>query len=197
MGCCAPKRGARVRGRRYRRDDIEALRACKEFRREPAKAAESAAGFWDAGRSTWPAITLIDDGRLFYRSHDVLRLAQERSFEEVAARSWTGEFAAEALFAAGAAGEQGATPLGELPCDAAHPIERCQAALALAAVDDLAAYQYAPAAVACTGARILLLLTQAISGCGPGQSARGSIAGALQAAWAPEQPQAAAPLRRR
>ena len=189
-----------TRARRYRRDDIDTLRARKEVRREPARAAE---GALDYGMPVLDsAITLIDDGRLFYRGHDALQLAQERSFEEVAALLWTGDFAADALFAGSAPGEGAAGAARDLPAPA-HPIERCQAALALAAVDDLAAWQYTPLATARAGSRILHLLTGVISGAAPaqftadpvtGEPGTGAIARALAAAWAPESPDAAALL---
>jgi citrate synthase len=50
------------------------------------------------------------------------------------------------------------------PIDLANPIERCQAVLAQAAASDLAAHQLTPPAVAATGARILALAAQAMTG---------------------------------
>ncbi len=187
-----------ARARRYRLEDIEALRARKEYRREPARAAGAALDFGMPVLDS--AITLIEDGRLFYRGCDVTALAQAHSFEEVAALLWTGEFATGALFenAGSAAPRYPVIPSGNL----AGPIELYQATLALAASDDLAAHQYTPGAVARTGARILLLLTQAtIQGTAQAtiqasgdQRADRSIAATLQRAWAPEHAEAAALL---
>ncbi|HNJ74914.1 MAG TPA: phosphatidate cytidylyltransferase [Pseudomonadales bacterium] len=118
-----------ARARRYRLEDIEALRARKEYRREPARAAGAALDFGMPVLDS--AITLIEDGRLFYRGCDVTALAQAHSFEEVAALLWTGEFATGALFenAGSAAPRYPVIPSGNL----AGPIELYQATLALAA----------------------------------------------------------------
>ena len=180
---------AGARTRRYRLEDIEALHTRKEYRREPARAAGTALDFGMPVLDS--AITLIEDGRLFYRGYDVVALAQERSFEEVAALLWTGEFAAGPLFEnAGSAPPPIVTPLGNL----AGPIELYQAALALTAPDDLAAHQYTPSAVARTGARILRLLTQATVQASGEQAPDRSVAGTLRRAWASEHTEAAALL---
>jgi citrate synthase len=197
-----PGEGA-TRARRYGRAEVEALAARKEYRREPAKAAEESLDFGMPLLES--AITLIDGGRLYYRGHDAVRLAQERSFEEVAALLWTGDLTRTELLGG---------PFPPLPqallagLPHGQPIERGQVALAGAAVDDLAAHQLTPPAVAATGARILHLLTGAMGG-GPqvgGTAARGTAAagetaagemaaegtaGVLAAAWCPAQTQAA------
>ena len=183
-----------ARARRYRLEDIEALRARKEYRREPARAAGAALDFGMPVLDS--AITLIEDGRLFYRGYDVTALALAHSFEEVAALLWTGEFAAGALFEN--AGSAAPHAIGEPADNLAGPIELYQAALALAASDDLAAHQHTSGAVARTGARILLLLTQATTQAAiqasRDQMAERSIAATLQRAWAPEHAEAAALL---
>lgn len=176
------------RSRRYLREDIEALRARKEYRREPEKAAEDALGFGPPVLES--AITLIENGSLYYRGRDALVLAQEHSFEAVAALLWTGELAAGDLFA---------HPLelpawGPLPVSPENPIELFQTTLALAAPHDLAAHQVAPAALARTGARILLLLTSVATGAAGSDVAGLGIARALQRAWAPALSPAAALL---
>jgi citrate synthase len=176
-----------TRARRYLVEDIEALAARKEYRREPSKAAETALGYGMPVLDS--AITLIDGGRLYYRGHDALALARERSFEEVAALLWTGEFAGEALFGDGAA--LAASPL---LADLGSPIELFQATLALAAAGDLAAHQSTPEAIARTGVRILRLLTQAATAHTPGSPAGGTLAESLQRAWAPSDTAAAALL---
>src|SRR5438270_5290786 len=79
----------RTRERRYYREDIERLRERKEARRDPAKAA--ARGLhWDSPVLE-SGITLIQDGKLYYRGQDVLKLAQERTLEEVAELLWAAE----------------------------------------------------------------------------------------------------------
>ena len=166
------------------------------------------------------SLTLIDDGRLFYRGYDVPALARERTFEEVAALLWTGSFAGEGLFGAvPTTGEPLVPPdLGGL--DPGSPIERFQAALAVAGAGDLAAHRFTAAAVAATGVRILALLTHvatgdgggtggtdSMGGCGDsstsgtdsmggsggssmGGTAAASLAASLQRAWAPGRPEA-------
>jgi citrate synthase len=172
------------RARRYRVEEVEALAARQEYRRQPGKAAETALSFGMPVLES--AITLIDSGRLFYCGHDAPALAQERSFEEVAALLWTGELDAAKLFGDNVL----PAAIPALPVGPENPIEHFQAVLALAAADDLAAHQYTQAAVARTGVRILRLLTQATTG----QALRNTLAESLQRAWSPEREEAAALL---
>jgi citrate synthase len=162
--------GGSTRARRYLLADVEALATRKEYRRTPAKAAETALTFGLPVLDS--AITLIDGGRLHYRGHDALTLARTRPFEEVAALLWTGDFDASALFAPDRIahatlgrplpGRAPRATLGATPGDThANPIEHYQMALASASLHDLAAHQHSPAAVARTAARILALLTVA------------------------------------
>ncbi|MCA9934585.1 MAG: helix-turn-helix domain-containing protein [Ardenticatenaceae bacterium] len=169
----------KTRARRYRREDVDALLARKDLRQNPAKAVESALHFGTPLLES--AITLIADGRFYYRGHDVLALAESRPFEEVAALIWTGDFDTAGLFPA-------QPPPVILP-DAVQALPlmaRFQALLPLAAVQDLAAYNLAETAVAQTGARILTLLTAVACK----QPPAASIAQSLQQAWAPTHPAA-------
>src|SRR5919199_418694 len=77
------------RSRRYRAEDVRRLRERKEQRRDPSKAAEGAL-YWGAPVME-SAITLIADGRLYYRGRDALELISGSSIEEVAALIWTGD----------------------------------------------------------------------------------------------------------
>ncbi len=179
-----------TRARRYLREDIAALQARKEYRREPAKAAESALGYGMPVLDS--ALTLIDDGRFYYRGYDVPTLARERTFEEVAALLWTGGFAVEGLFAGA---ESAAVPLlpGDLGgLDLGSPIERFQAVLAVAGAGDLAAHRFTPPAVAVAGVRILALLARHAAAGSSGRAAASSLAATLQRAWAPARPEAEA-----
>ncbi|MFN8469185.1 MAG: citrate synthase family protein [Caldilineaceae bacterium] len=176
-----------TRARRYLLEDIAALQARKEYRREPAKAAESALGYGMPVLDS--SLTLIDDGRLYYRGYDVPTLARERTFEEVAALLWTGSFGGDGLFAAPVAAAGLFLPLDLAGLDPGSPIERFQAALAAAGAGDLAAHRFTAAAVAATGVRILSLLTHVATG-GSGGTAASSLAATLQGAWAPERPEA-------
>lgn len=145
------------RARRYRRGEVAALLARQELRRNPTKAVETALSFGTPVLAS--SLTLIDNGRLFYRGHDVVALAQKRPFAEVAALLWLGDWATTSLFsyeppeAVWAQVAQLTPVLAGLP-----PLGRFQMVLPLAAAADLAAYDTTPLAVAQTGVRILRLL---------------------------------------
>src|SRR5216684_8478094 len=72
----------RPRERRYYREDIERLRERKETRRDPAKAA--ARGLHWGSPVLTSGITLIQDGKLYYRGRDAVALAQHATVEQVA-----------------------------------------------------------------------------------------------------------------
>lgn len=143
------------RRHRYRAADVRRLLQRKEQRRDPAAAAQAALHFGAPVLES--AITLIDDGRLYYRGRDALRLARERSVEEVAGLIWTGELDARPL------AEVEPPPLPPLEKTDLPPIERFQALLPLAAAGDLAAFDLRPPAIVSAGARIVWLLVQAVS----------------------------------
>src|SRR5215470_7741492 len=63
----------RPRERRYHRQDIERLRERKEVRRDPAKAASR--GLHWGSPALESGITLIQNGRLYYRGRDAVKLA--------------------------------------------------------------------------------------------------------------------------
>lgn len=175
----------KTRARRYRREDVLTLLGRKEIRRNPSKAAEQALSFGTPVLAS--SLTLIDNGRLFYRGHDVMELARNRPFEEIATLLWTGEFATTSLFAS--------DPTDAIwrQIDALEPrvqtfptMARLQSLLPLIAALDLAAYDLT--AVPQTGVRILRLLTRIVTGKRP----FGSIASSLQQAWCPKQPETTA-----
>jgi len=176
--------------RRYLREDVLRLAERKEFRSNPAKAAEKGL-HW--GSPVLPsALTLIDGGRLFYRGLDVIDLANHSTLEQVAALLWTGDTKQSvALFA-----DDDATP----PSIAASlfksirrlgPVERCQMILPLAASSDLSAHDLRPAAIAKTGAHILRLLFSAVVGF----RAAPPLEQALLRAWTPSRKSVASALR--
>ncbi len=162
------------RAKRYRAEDVAALKARKTLRHNPAQAAETAL-HW--GMPVLESqLTLIENGRFYYRGQDVLTLATTASFEAVACLLWDEEPEFGNRYAV--IGEQGAA----LPKMAAF-----QVALAQTAVSDLAAYDLSPVAVAQTGARILWLLTAVAAR----QPVETTIAHTLQQAWLPDRPWAA------
>jgi citrate synthase len=136
------------RNRLYRADDVRRLRA----RPEPGEALN-----WGAPVLS-SAITLIADGRLYYRGRDACALAVTNSVESVARLLWQQE--ADDPFA------QPPPAMPPLPAGLTG-LALCQAMLPVAATADLKAFNLAPAGVAATGARILRLLAAALSGSEP------------------------------
>ena len=149
------------KARRYHRDDIERLRERKELRRDPARAAERGL-HW--GSPVLPSgITLIQDGALYYRGHDALKLAEATTLESVAELLWDADPSERGrLF------DQPSplTPrqLARLRSDTRDPIAMLQVALPLAAAHDTADHDLRPAAVRRTGARIMRLFTSIVAG---------------------------------
>jgi citrate synthase len=187
------------RRRRYPRADVEALARRRTVRRDPSRAAEESLAWGEPVVDS--ALTLIEDGRLYYRGHDAVGLAREASPERVAALLWSADEAeqealAESLFAApwphlGAAVERLLPQLGGV-----SPVERCQCLLPLAATVDPAAWDLRPRAVAATGAGILrrtVLLATGTTEPPPGLAAAGEdgprgnappgVAAVLAAGW--------------
>ena len=200
-GLIRSERGGNARSRRYRGDDIRALKERRHQRRNPARVA-AVALHWglpvlDSG------ISLIADGRLFYRGHDVATLAATATFEEVAALLWTGDASApvfadaeppraawQAIARLRAAFTTGvrvpfttrATATARRDDGAMTLLDAFQAALPLAAVADPAAYDLRPEAVRRTGARIIRLLAATAVGRPPSAA---PIATVLQRGWTP------------
>ncbi len=176
------------RNRRYRAEDVRRLRERKERRRDPEGAVEGALHWGTPVMES--GITLVDDGRLYYRGRDVADLAAHSTVEEVAALIWTGDEAqAHTLFPPKPPGlsqriREALPHVAGLP-----PIEVFQVLLPLAAAEDPAAYDLRPAAVARTGARILRLMTNVAAG-----EAAPRIAETLGRGWSPGNAEAAALL---
>jgi citrate synthase len=166
------------RQRLYLAEDVQQLAARKVQRRDPAKVAREAL-HWGTPMFE-SALTLITEKTLYYRGYDAIKLARTRTLEEVAALLWTGSFEpAEQLFAT--------KPLLAshtwLSTDAHLPtLQRLQVALALAATDDLRAYDLHPEAVVQTGARILWLMAAVVASADTPDT---TIAGTLAQAWHP------------
>lgn len=138
----------KTRAKRYLREDVELLKQRKEMRRDPGKAVASALHFGAPVMES--GITLIENGRFYYRGHDVVQLAQKHTFAETASLIWTGEIKPGILSAA----QQSVPAQPNIPT-----IEAFQAMLPLAAAQDFAAYDLSELAVTLTGARIIQLLT--------------------------------------
>jgi len=158
----------RTRARRYFRQDIERLLERKETRRDPAAAAVRGLHWGSPVLSS--GITLIHDGKLYYRGRNVAALAETATLEQIAGLLWESP-EGERLF------DQAAPPVSAK----GSALVRMQTMLPAADATDPAASDLRPAAVRRTGARILRLLTTAIAG----RHSRTPVHQALQAAWAP------------
>jgi citrate synthase len=168
----------RPREHRYYREDIQRLRERKESRRDPAKAA--ARGLHWGSPVLSSSITLIHNGRPYYRGRDAVKLAETATLEQVAELLWAAEVSErQRLF------EQPCTlsprQLTRLRACAKDPLVRLQTALPLAGALDLGSYDLRPAAVLQTGARIVRLLTTIVAG----PYSQAPVHVALQSAWAP------------
>lgn len=137
----------------YAAADVEALQQKQEGRRNPAVVAESVL---DWGLPVLESgITLIGDGRLYYRGYDALALALQTRFENAAGLIWSGELDTNPFKHVNAA-----MPSGWESSNRGGPTERFQALMISAAVADPAAYDLRPNRVLSSGARIVTLLTQ-------------------------------------
>lgn len=155
--------------RRYRRDEIERLAHERDRARKPALVAQASL---DWGRPVLDsALTLIQDGRLYYRGRDAIELARTASLEDVAALLWDGD--AQALFAA---------PVPRVAPAALRAVasraapERCLAAFAWAQVADDAG----PTPVA-EAMRLLRVMAMVVGG---RAATRAPVHAQLARAWA-------------
>jgi citrate synthase len=168
----------RPRERRYSRDDVQRLLDRKDARRDPAAAA--ARGLHWGGPVLESGITLIHDGRLYYRGRDALALAETATLEEAAIVLWAAEDTDRSrLFDQSCALSK--RQLTRLRACAKDPYALIQAALPVAARVDLASYDLRPTAVRLTGARIVKLLASIVAP----RDAQTPLHRALQRAWAP------------
>ena len=150
------------RARRYHAEDVAALR--RRHERDPAAAAEAALSFGAPVLES--AITLILDGKLYYRGRDAADLARSASLRDVAALLWQAD--PEAIFAAD--NLPAITPAfthARAAVAALRPIERCLALLPVAAATDAAALDTTPSSLPRTAARILRLLAGVVAGSAP------------------------------
>src|SRR5687768_4752036 len=173
----------RPRERRYAREDVERLRVRAEERRNPEKAAANALRWGVPILES--SITLIADGKLYYRGQDVNELARTRSLEEVAALIWCGSFEADVFdtplhVISGVSGP-------DLPF-----INRAQSVLPLVAARDELAFDLRPRNVAQTGWRIVNLLTSVAAA---SQELEGTVEETLAREWAPKKKDAAKMIR--
>ncbi|HJU16217.1 MAG TPA: citrate synthase, partial [Stellaceae bacterium] len=179
-------RSVRVQGtreRRYRAEDVEALKS----RQEGLPPGPPPAALAPVVNSS---LSLIERGRFYYCGADAVRLAETATLEQVAALLWRGDPPSPQP-------ADGITPSplpspprgrgrknggGENPQEEGRLglIERCQMRLAALAGEDLLALDLTRAGVVRTGGRILRALAAAVAG---GEPAAAPIHLQLAAAW--------------
>lgn len=172
------------RSRRYRTEDVWALKRRKDHRRDPDKAAEEAL-HWGLP-VLQSSLSLISNGRLYYRGRDVVTLATSCTIEQVAALLWSGstdeplpEAAPIDLGTDGSALKKIKAP--------PTVMEVFQTHLTVAAAYDTSAFDVRAASVQRTGLNILRLLAATAAGVRP---SRRSLAEVLQRRWCPKRPEA-------
>jgi len=170
------------RARRYSAEDVDRLKNRKEARHHPEIAAKSALHLGLPVLES--AITLIEDGQLYYRGFDAVELAAKATAEQVAALIWTGDFNAD--YCPWFAEAVDVPPIIESQRCRLSPFERFQAALPLAATTDFAAYDLRPNGVAATGGRILKLMTMLAAN----RPFEGGLAATLARGWGADEAQA-------
>lgn len=167
-----------TRERRYRFEDVDALVARKTARRDPARAVQDAL-HWGAPLLE-SALTLVQDGALYYRGEAATDLAVTAGVEEVAALLWTGASHAVAHLPLRARLSLApAWPSARLPEAYAH-------ALTHAAAHDLRVRQRGEGQLPASAARILVLLyavTERAAGVPPAPDL--PLHARLARAWAP------------
>ncbi len=168
------------RERRYFRDDVERLRERKQVRRDPAAAA--ARGLHWGGPVLDSAITLIHNGRLYYRGRDAIELAKQATVEEVAAWLW-GADTDEPVWTDRAAPLSPAQQRS-IHAAARNPLTAIQMALPAAGGADAAGHDLRAKSVRQTGARILRLMVAVLSQ----RASTAPLHQALQEAWASRRP---------
>lgn len=149
------------RSRRYDRAEVERLKA----RRTPITEERVGESLHFGLPVLASEITLIENGRLFYRGREASRLAAESSFEECAALLWTGRSeTATQLFPAAPPRAIPELPVLAPALAGLGRVEHFQVLLPLVAQADPAAWDQRPEAVARTGARVLRHLTSFAAG---------------------------------
>jgi len=183
-GLIRSESGPDGRSRRYRTEDVWALKRRKDHRRDPDKAAEEAL-HWGLP-VLQSSLSLISDGRLYYRGRDVVTLATSCTIEQVAALLWAGSIDEDLPEAAPVDLGPDAASLKKIKAPLTL-VEVMQAHLTVAAAYDTSAFDLRPVSVQRTGLNILRLLAATAAGARP--SKRG-LAEVLQRRWCPKRPEA-------
>jgi citrate synthase len=140
-----------MRERRYRVEDVEALLDTRSGARLPRNP-DPEALMPVIGSS----ICLIENGQLYYRGRDAVRLADSATLEEIASLLWLDEAGSEPTVASEPTRSASVLP-------AAGLIERCQIRLTTLGDEDLPRVEPTRARVIRTGWRILRELTACVA----------------------------------
>lgn len=163
------------RRRRYLAEDVRRILAKRETVKTPEKAVKKSL-HWGEMPLLDSALTLIQDGHLYYRGQDVADLVQNNTLEEVAGLVWTGDLdAGDQLFTRDHRIDA-KTIQKQLPKTNAFSL--LEMGLSLAKISDFQAYNLKPAQVAQTGARILRLMVDLQA-----THSRATLAETLNQAW--------------
>jgi len=140
-----------TRERRYRSEEVEALFDGRSGAK-PLLGADPETLMPVIGSS----ICLIENGRLYYRGQDAVRLSDHATLEDIARLLWLDEGSAELADQGGPARSANTASISGL-------IERCQIRLIALGDEDLSALDLTRARVARTGWRILRELTACVA----------------------------------
>ena len=147
------------RERRYRADDIVRLKRRRDVGRKAESIANHALDFGTPVLES--ALTLIEDGRLYYRGLDATELARTASLEEIARLLWDCDdrpFAADNIPPMTTALRRAWLAAATL-----SPVDRCLVLLPAAAALDHPSWVEDRSAMLETGVRVLRLLTAAVT----------------------------------
>jgi citrate synthase len=169
----------RSRARRYLQEDVLALKQKKLYRGDPARVAEEAL---HRGLPVLASrVSVVADGRLYYRGLDAVELAASSTFEQVIALLWLGDLAAPLPAAPANFGFPWRD--ADRATQGLPPLAACQLILPLASAHDPGGYDLRPHAVQRAGVRILSLLIAVATRRRPTSA---GIARHLQRVWRPK-----------
>jgi citrate synthase len=162
------------RARRYRAEDVRGLKDRRTSKLDEARVPPGDTGYsFSSGQPLLEsAITLIADGRLYYRGSEVVQLAAHSSLESIATLLWD---------CAGDPFQDDILPpeLPDLP-GGLPPVDRALVALPIAAIADTTLFNTTPEGLAATGVRIVRLVAATIADRAPSSE---PVHLQLQQAW--------------
>lgn len=167
-----------TRARLYHAEDVERLVERKQSRRDPSRVARGVLTFGEPLLDS--RLTLIRDGRLYYRGLPAEGFLGQAGFEQVAGFLWGGSLETGIDPVVPALPRAFVAARGEL--DGLPPLERFQLALAAKAGEDASGYDRSAAGVRRIGAKVLRILTAVTAGHEPSADPAAQV---LQQAWSP------------